>query len=335
MTGLERPRVIADNLNKSTYTQANTSRDILDSLEQIKREQAEDHEIAEWVREQGGVENIQDELANDRELAMVVRDALWPDGKVQCCENGNEQIADELDKRLMPPLMEWPKVDGKPVEIGERLTGYGSGPDGYEVVGVRPTCNWVLVKARGGEILEWDASNCKRPKKGPIGADGLPIKVGQTVYATGNGVEVTVNSIIDDEGGAWTSNSRGNYFIWFDKLTHTKPVIGADHLPIKKGETVYHVLTRSEFVVVSVFDDGYVSVQEVGCGNYLYPLHADLLTHARPVPPDSWERVEEDVMVDAKDYCESHGIRPKYPKHSGKAKCEDLVRRCKALAGRA
>lgn len=246
MTGIESLDVIAETMDGIPWLDK-LSTELMSASIQIKREQAEEHEIAEWVREQGGVENIQDELANDRELAMVVRDALWPDGKVQCCENGNEQIADELDKRLMPPLMEWPKVDGKPVEIGERLTGYGSGPDGYEVVGVRPTCNWVLVKARGGEILEWDASNCKRPKKGPIGADGLPIKVGQTVYATGNGVEVTVDSIIDDEGGAWTSNSRGNYFIVFDKLTHTRPA------PPDSWEQLEKDATRTADEVSSAF----------------------------------------------------------------------------------
>lgn len=31
---------------------------------------------------------------------------------------------------------------------------------------------------------------------------------------------------------------------------------------------------------------------------------------------------------------EERGIKPEYPKHSGKAKCEDLVRRCRALAER-
>lgn len=62
-------------------------------------------------------------------------------------------------------------------------------------------------------------------------------------------------------------------------------------------------------------------------------LDPDQLTHTKS-EIDSWERIEEDVMVDAKDYCESRGISSEYPKHSGKAKCEDIVRRCRALAGR-
>lgn len=54
----------------------------------------------------------------------------------------------------------------------------------------------------------------------------------------------------------------------------------------------------------------------------------------RVISPDTWKSVEADALKDAKEYCEERGIKPEWPKHLGKAKCEDLVRRCKALAER-
>lgn len=126
--------------------------------------------------------------------------------------------------------------------------------------------------------------------------------------------------------------------------------IGADGLPIKKGETVYNTYTKSEFVVISAFDDRYVNLQEVGYGNYLYPARADLLTHTKPEPPDSWERLEEDCEMCDVDYCDHYGLLDKTcntaegdgsTRHCTTCACtcgekmaRDLVRRAKALAER-
>ena len=58
------------------------------------------------------------------------------------------------------------------------------------------------------------------------------------------------------------------------------------------------------------------------------------LTHAKPEPPDSWERLEEDATLGVNAYRERHGIE----KHDGmtwpQLVREDLVRRCRALAER-
>lgn len=189
--------------------------------DQIEREQAEDHEIAEWVRERGGIE----------EARLVIRGS--DNRRVELCswlgidtETGWSDAVVEMDSRLMPPGCEWPEVDGKPVEIGERLSGYGSGPDGYEVVGVRPTCGWVLVKAYDNCIIEWDASNCKRPTQDPIGADGLPIREDENVYLVdGDGEPFTVICI--EAEGCQTVRVREpiGYVTNYDaqQLTHTKP----------------------------------------------------------------------------------------------------------------
>lgn len=252
MTGFERLREYAREMDEDLYGDCEEgqklhnghcptegcrichARVINDIADQIEREHSDDHEITEWVRDNGGIENIKDELANDRELVMVVCDALWPDGKVPCCENGNEQIADELDKRLMPPGMEWPKVDGKKVDF---TTGYEPSLGVLEAVEIynNGACN---VMSHDGIVKS--VSDIHIAKQDPIGADGLPIKIGETVWhKDGRGpwtVEV-VHVDTDQVTCLEKINVSGTYPPLM--LTHTKPVIGADHLPIKKGDTVY------------------------------------------------------------------------------------------------
>ena len=53
----------------------------------------------------------------------------------------------------------------------------------------------------------------------------------------------------------------------------------------------------------------------------------------KPEPPDTWERIEEDVALSPRKYLEASGIERK--EHGTAAQqCADLVRRCRALAER-
>ena len=136
--------------------------------------------------------------------------------------------------------------------------------------------------------------------------------------------------------------------LFASQLTHQRPVLDADGVPIREGDTVWCVATDEqlldmnvsivrglnrgrELTVTDVTQRGgepWARFEQTG-----FLIKTCYLTHAKP-ELDSWERIETDCMQDAKDYCEEHGIEPEYPKHSGKAKCEDLVRRCRALAER-
>ena len=68
---------------------------------------------------------------------------------------------------------------------------------------------------------------------------------------------------------------------------------------------------------------------------YPQPSH---LTHTKPEPPDSWERIEEDA---GKDRCSYFGAKyqdcgrcTQLATSCSISKASDLVRRCKALAER-
>ena len=262
-----------------------------------------------------------------------------------------EVIWTELDRRLMPEGMEWPKVDGEPVEIGERLVGYGSGDDGYEVVGVRPTCGWVLVKSRdhitrdGGPVtLEWDASKCHRPAPKVLDADGVEIRVGDTVWATnGHGpFEVTriVNAdrlrvICDDE-------KNGHLNVYPENITHRAPVLAADGRLLREGEKPYRVDNGKQVEIRRIDPSNGESCVFVGVDGRLYGywLRPGQLTHERH------ERMCRDCAHWQKDptadnmgvcwflYHEYEGEDCYAARTGGRDACEEFVRRAERLAER-
>lgn len=194
--------------------------------------------------------------------------------------------------------------------------------------------NYLFRAIRGR--WPWEAA----VETGPVrDADGVPLEVGQTVWHV-NGGELTVTGLPKSGEYQGVAVKTGNGFITtFDPclLTHRRPVPDADGVPIKVGDTVWHE-DGTELKVLGFGDeeDGetLVYVEYVSGPTRWASTRSLSLTHTKPEPVDTWERVEEDVMVDAKDYCESRSIITEYPKHCGKAKCEDLVRRARALAER-
>lgn len=341
MTGLERLRNITDGLDRGPWLGDVTSA-LYGTARQIESEQADDHEIAEWVRDNGGIENIQDELANDRGLVMVVRDALWSDGKVPCCENGNEQIADELNKRLMPHGMEWPRFeDGEPLNIFDEFIDHSGKERTVKAFYISKQSQCGIEDEIGFMTFLDDGERIKRPEQDPIEADGLPIKKGETVYDKNSGDRLIVGAI-EDCGYTITcryadleDSAIPTHGSWSPcDLTHSAPVIATDGKPLSGGETVWGV-NGATYRVTDVHD-GKVFARHIGGsfgaevesagGSGLYRLRAEQLTHERP---DSWERLEADMGDDmAQQQC-----GPVSPEVAT-AHAAEFVRRAKALAER-
>lgn len=112
-------------------------------------------------------------------------------------------------------------------------------------------------------------------------------------------------------------------------------VLAADGEPLEVGQTVWHVDTGHEYVVVEPSYGDTVIVRlakyDDAEGEQYTP---DQLTHERP---DSWERLEEDANAAT---CVYFGVSDKYCGGCGHYswdcaydKARDLVRRAKALAG--
>ena len=361
MTGIERLRKHGDNLQELLEALASDARVEAHAIaEQIKREAqpkrdpaadvsmsaydllpADEREAIAWVREHGGLGHVKD-ICHDFRAVVERLGIEWSESELH-------GLMDVLDKRLMPEGMEWPKVDGEPVVIGERLVGYGSGDDGYEVVGVRPTCGWVLVKScdhirrdGGPVILEWDASKCHRLAPKVLDADGAEIRVGDTLYYV-DGREQKVNTVAYlTDGLVQFGRINGAGYVTYcegacispDQLTHRAPVLAADGKPLREGETVWHRSGNAHGVVESI-DAGSLmhTVRYRSDDGEEYRDAAKDLTHERP---DSWERLEEDVAgASCPDvYCANHRIDASDTSYEW-AMARDIVRRARALAGEA
>lgn len=294
---------------------------INDIADQIEREQADDHEISEWVRVHGGLEHVRDIWGEMVNLCATI--GCEPDIVTDALEALGE-CTDIVNNRLMPPGTEWPKVDSKKVDF---TTSYGPSLGVLEAVEIynNGACN---VMSHDGIVKS--VSDIHIAKQDHIGADGLHIHDDETVYLVdGNGEPLYV---IDTKADGYQTvivrNPSGhvnNYDA--QRLTHTKPAIGADGLPIKKGETVYYTLNGIEFTVENTTDDKEAVWASNLLGNFF--LDCCTLTHTKPEPPDSWERLESDMADDmAKQQC-----GPVSPEVST-AHAAEFVRRAKALAER-
>lgn len=123
-----------------------------------------------------------------------------------------DETEDELGKRTMPDGLEWPLWgDGKPIARGDAPDGIAAvmimlDGSGYELIDMPD----YAVRPRGERV--------KRPEPEVLAADGLPIKVGDTVYLESFGRPFTVVGF----DGVYLKNANGGY-LRADCATHTPP----------------------------------------------------------------------------------------------------------------
>lgn len=88
--------------------------------ERLERQEVvsdEDAEAARWVREHGGLGFLEIHLPN---LWSFIDHIMYRLGVDKSDIDGPELVDEELDRRLMPPGMEWPRFDdGEKVKFGE------------------------------------------------------------------------------------------------------------------------------------------------------------------------------------------------------------------------
>ena len=308
----------------------------------------EDREAVEWVRDHGGLDVLEAIWDNDVPLANGVISALWPDERPDDC--GNERVMDELCKRLMPEGMEWPRYDtGEPLKLDDEVAVKNCEPVTVRFISFDK--NGFSVRHTGGCREHWFTygERVKRPAPKVLDADGVEIRVGDTVYGfAGQQYEVTglceyepsiVHAKTVGDGVAADellalSGQLNSAQLEASKLTHRAPVPAADGKPLRDGETVYHVNTGIGYSVRSVTNGGAHLSKGDKPGGY---CRADYLTHERPVA-DTWERLEEDARGISHDISWNLGNwSPSDFKEADDnvlARIESLIPRAKALADR-
>lgn len=168
------------------------------------------------------------------------------------------------------------------------------GPRTVESFDVHDFKTVAIFESDGTALLGCECGQLTH-KEPAIGADGLPILEGETTWYTNSGREMKVDAIEHRPEGWWAisrfPDGSKKDSAPVTVLTHTKPVIGADGLPIKKGDTVYATIDGGPYKVVQVDEMDGVTVDA-------FPdmkMHCSMFTHTKPETSDSWERLEDDA----------------------------------------
>lgn len=251
---------------------------------------------------------------------------VWPGGAKLL--DMADQIEREQAARLMPDGYEWPRYeDGSPVLIGGEVDGIGK---------VSRIC---LIK-RG---FYFNASHVKKLRVHGYGervrrpqvlaADGEPLEAGQTVYNIGSDIHRVVSHVEYERAGTPIVRYEDGSWDFPDLITHQRPMLDSDGVPIKVGDTAWGSNSGLEYLVKGysrLLGEPCVVVERNGVENRMFPSQ---LTQTKP-ESDSWERVEADAKKDPHEYCEDADLRAVNMGREAEeyAMARDLVLRCKALA---
>ena len=356
MTGLERLKEIAKSTNDFIISRCIALEiEIAGICDQIEREHlrevddisGRDADAIAWVESHGGIKECDRKVEASMEvgdkytlLRMELGKLLGYDLMGQL-DASDEELVEKVGKRLMPDGMEWPKVDGKPVDF---KTAYGPSLGVLEAVSIYNT-GACQVMSHDGIIKSAKDIHIVKPKV--LDADGVEILVGDEVWDIYSGERMTAEGFTGTDGGYHTCRvtleSGEQTTCDGPRLTHRAPAIAADGKPLRVGETVFTVNLGIEGVVERIErqeSDTIVHVRFIGDNDCAMREPSDI-THER----DSWERLEDDADAllkaesngkgsynAANDYCNAHGLGTDGTVWVLMAR--DLVRRAKKLAER-
>ena len=169
-----------------------------ETIEDIKKD-ADREAASDWV------DDFRDEIAGMLGIAC--------NGMV---DDVQDAVIDELDKRLMPEGMEWPKDRNENPFDPRKLYDRGCGAVDYVLIGFVNGKQWARVVSHDGIDLSPEELDDCEPEV--LAADGMPIKVDETVYLTDDNVQFEVQAV--RKGAA-----KDEFGEWYDAglLTHTRP----------------------------------------------------------------------------------------------------------------
>ena len=168
----------------------------------------------------------------------------------------------------LPEGIEWPRFeDGELVKFGDRYSEWGKIPVGHEdtVSSIHFKTSGFRLNGTRDKYTYNYGEPVQRPEPEVLDADGVPIKVGDTVYGVESGREVKVMNITADiQYSISTEDARGLKWRYEPKsITHRKPdtqeAIDAD---AEKDPCDYFGMmgkTCGSCDVFEKFNNGYIS----------------------------------------------------------------------------
>lgn len=220
------------------------------------------------------------------------------ENSIHALENGLQSHKSDEEMQKM-----W-EASSKPV-IRDDGEWYASASKAAESIGAERSSVAKAIR-RGSSIYGHTfryADKLKRPIQSVLDADGVEIKVGDTVYGVGrsqHSFDVIDPHHIDPEVGetfsvrCYDRDEGEECHCRPELLTHKQPVRDMDGVLIEVGDTVWHE-DGSEQLVEEMNRYG------VRCfdGDKRRTFDPKYLTHTRP---DSWERLERDAKKSICDY---------------------------------
>lgn len=279
----------------------------------------EDRKAIEWVREHGGLDDIEKRLIPEGMEWLLDVWPRWSNGEY--CKFGDWWKAGEYGE------LEPQQLSMLEFFTPEKLREWGQ--DEGENFGYA----WDCMRPSD---TTYRPDKVEPPAPKALAADGKPLEVGQTVWRDdGEMLEVLYlrpDGLVDCCGEIERP----------ERLTHDRPVLDADGVEVRVGDTVY-VLGFGEPLTVKGFTD-YGRVLMSFHGENSLGYKPSKLTHEQP---DTWERIEADCSKFCIEYCDEHGLldsgcnaaegdaSTRHCTDCGYS-CEermvrDLVRRCRAL----
>lgn len=167
-------------------------------------------------------DKIDAELAQARELSLLRGAELWAKANGWPGFKPGEDFGAWLDRCAIPrPRFE----DGEPVQFGELVNSNLVGAVKVSAIEFTEDGTYVKDEPDGdwSTSLEVTTNRLKRPAPEVLGADGLPLKVGETVWSIYGIHEGIVKALNVNMAHVEWSDRRWSPSILCDKLTHTPP----------------------------------------------------------------------------------------------------------------
>lgn len=222
-----------------------------EEVEEVAIVRADAMEAWRWVREHGGLSHVKD-IYHDLRAVVERLGVEWSEGELH-------GLMGVLDRRLMPEGVEWPRFeDGEMVRIGDKFECWCGETNVVESVTIMEGRS-VLNKSQSHAFVVSDGPFTAHGKRlqrlAVLAADGEPLEAGQTVWHRGGNAHGVVESI--DAGSLMrTVRYRGEdgteYRDAAKDLTHQRPVLDADGVPIHEGDTVWCMATNDELTDMNI-----------------------------------------------------------------------------------
>ena len=306
----------------------------------------DEREAIAWVREQGGLDLVKAFVHQGAvEHGFFLKIAHTLGTSIYDGTDNADALLAKISERLMPEGTEWPCYeDGEPVRLGEHWEEDGFDESVTRIDSIEFADDGVRFENEYNEVFCRYGERVKRPAPKVPDADGVEIRVGDTVWFADGSLEDYDPHIVESVNAdprllrIETIKLKGcNYLFPASSFTHRAPVLAADGKPLKEGDKVWS--TAGEFdgerTVKDVCKDpdeqSYAMFEERG---EPWSCLCCLLAHEQP---DTWERLEHDAEKTVCEYLCANYDCANCPFESARCAEEvkkDIIRRAKKLAER-